>query len=73
MQIYGMTYVLVDAPKLPTGKVVTKFDEKQPRHSVRTGFSFAPHEVIDWVTDAFGNFAYIKRVQDIDEFKRSRF
>jgi ribosomal protein L12E/L44/L45/RPP1/RPP2 len=62
--VYGMTYVLVDAPKQPDlgGRTLTKFDEQklglQPYW-----VAIPPMEILDWVMDAFGVYEYIKRQQ----------
>lgn len=62
MQIFGMSYVLVDAPPLPDKQVVTVADEKES--GIRPYWvSVRPDEVLDWITDKFDRFMYLKRVQ----------
>jgi hypothetical protein len=58
-QIFGMCYTLVDAPPVPEG-VLTKQQEKE--QNIRPYWCFLrPEEVVDWVTDDFDNFTYLKR------------
>ncbi len=67
MQIYGMLYILVDAPVLPADRLVTKRDEQ--RLGLRPYWVLIPpQEILDWVTDAFGNYTYLKRYQLLSEF-----
>jgi hypothetical protein len=67
VQIFGMSYVLVDTPPKPAGKpIVTKADEE--RLDLRPYWVLVkPDEVIDWVVDDFGRYQYIKRRQIVDE------
>lgn len=65
MQIFGMSYVLVDAPQLPEG-IVTKAQEQE--NGIRPYWVLIkPEEITDWVTDPFDNFLYVKRRQILDE------
>jgi hypothetical protein len=63
-QIFGMSYILVDAPPLPTdpGTIVTKQNELdlgiRPYWVV-----MKPDEITDWVVDQFGAVQYAKRKQ----------
>lgn len=68
-QIFGMTYILVDAPSRDTAKVTkggvdtpveTKADEKDAKFRPYW-VNVRPNEVLDWVTDAFDKFQYLKR------------
>lgn len=61
-QIYGMSYVVVDAPVIDPTVVLTKADE------IAQGISpywtlVKPAEIKDWVLNQFGVFHYVKRVQ----------
>ncbi len=66
-QIYGIMYIIVDAP--PKGQeIVSKYDEMQ------AGFrpywvKVRPDEVLDWVRDPFGKYQYLKRCQKINLFE----
>jgi hypothetical protein len=62
MQILGMTYVLVDAPPLPEGQVLSKYDEQALNHKPYWVL-IKPHEITDWDTDQFGKIVYAKRKQ----------
>jgi flagellar biosynthesis/type III secretory pathway protein FliH len=68
-QIFGMVYVLVDAPPLPEDRVLSKADEK--KLGIRPYWVLVrPDEVYDWVTDQFDKFTYLKRrqvMQIVDE------
>lgn len=67
MQIYGVSYVLVDAP--PSPQVLSKAEEDLIRpYWVRV----TPFELIDWVLDPFGNFAYVKRKQKYQTIENGR-
>lgn len=66
MQIYGMSYVLVDMPPLPESDnpnaVLTKQDEKD------IGLTpywvlVKPEEIIDWSVNEFESFTYVRRLQ----------
>lgn len=65
MQIFGMVYVLVDAPVVAE-TVVTKQQEQdlgiQPYWVL-----IKPTEITDWVVDEFENFLYVKRMQIVQE------
>jgi hypothetical protein len=72
MQVYGMVYVLTDSPRLaapgtlPNGRRITKADEK--KLGLRPYFvMMRPLEIFDWVTDAFDQFLYVKRSQEITD------
>lgn len=60
MQIFGMSYILVDSPKVDENSVLTKQD--QIENNIRPYWVIIrPDEVVDWVRDRFGRFQYIKR------------
>ena len=70
-QIFGMTYVLVDAPSR-TSRTVVKGGEAvavQTLADERAAgikpywVTVRPTEVYDWVTDSFDRFTYLKRVE----------
>jgi hypothetical protein len=64
MQIFGMSYVLVDAPQVSEG-IVTKGQEDE--QGIRPYWVLVkPLEILDWVTDHFDKFLYVKRVQCMD-------
>jgi hypothetical protein len=65
-QVFGMTYLLVDAPRKPQG-IVTKADE-EAFNLKPYWVSVKPEEIIDWVVDEFGVFLYAKRKQLLDDF-----
>lgn len=68
MQIFGMAYVLIDAPQvnLPDGLIVTKYVEQQL--NLRPYWCLLkPDEIIDWETDEFGNYMYMKRLQNLTQ------
>lgn len=65
MQIFGMSYVLVDTPSAPAG-----LDENTFSKAVADELNISPYwvlikatEVTDWVIDDFDNFDYLKRLQ----------
>lgn len=71
MQIFGMSYTLVDTPVIPgldgggdasDPQVVTK--EMEETQGIRPYWVLIkPEEIIDWVTDEFEVLEYVKRVQ----------
>jgi hypothetical protein len=63
VQIFGMSYILVDAPPPPAdGSVVSKADEKAL--GIRPYWVLIkPEEITNWVVDDFGKFVYLKRKQ----------
>lgn len=64
-QIYGMVYILVDAPK--TERKLTKFQEKAL--GIRPYWvEMRPDEVLDWVVDDFEKYLYLKRKQCFDTY-----
>lgn len=63
MQVYGMSYVLVDNPPKPVGKAVVTVADEQELGLTPYWVLMRPDEVLDWVTDDFDNFVYLKRVQ----------
>jgi len=68
MQIFGLSYVLIDAPvaELPEGTVVTKYVED--KLGLRPYWCLIkPDEIIDWDTDEFGKYLYMKRLQRIQQ------
>lgn len=66
MQIFGMSYTLVDSPKQPENvAVVTKQTEKD--QNIRPYWCLIhPEEIIDWIVDDYDNFSYVKRRQKIE-------
>lgn len=63
MQIFGMSYVLVDTPAGIT--VLSKADELASK--IRPYWVLVkPMEIIDWVIDDFGEYQYVKRQQCLD-------
>lgn len=61
MQIFGMSYVLVDSPPTPEG-VITKAQEMD--YNIRPYWVLVkPVEILDWVVDPFMRYLYAKRVQ----------
>ena len=71
MQIFGMSYTLVDTPKIPAGvDVVTKQDEQD--QGIRPYWILVrPDEITDWVVDDFGKYLYFKRRQIINQISNS--
>jgi hypothetical protein len=64
MQIYGMTYVLVDAPRINAERPLTVAEESA--NGIRPYWvSMSPLEVTDWVYDEFGKLLYLKRRQEV--------
>lgn len=62
MQIFGMSYILVDMPPKPVQDVVTVADEQELNlkpYWVRV----RADEVLDWAVDDFDTYIYLKRVQ----------
>jgi hypothetical protein len=67
-QIFGMVYVLVDAPPKDPTVVQTKLDEKLA--GLRPYWVLIrPTEILDWATDEFDKFQYIKRIQPLEVFQ----
>lgn len=67
-QIFGHLYILVDTPKIPEGKRLTKAQEKQL--GLRPYWVLIkPQEVLDWVIDPFDKYLYLKRFQLQDTMK----
>ena len=70
-QIFGMTYVLVDAPSRASRKVtkggtevpVETLADEQAAGIKPYWVTVRPTEVYDWVVDAFDKFLYLKRVE----------
>jgi len=65
-QIYGMTYVLTDAPPLPEseGDALPVSKQYEKEHDVRPYWVLMhPIEITDWTTDDFGRLVYAKRKQ----------
>lgn len=65
MQIFGMSYVLVDAPSLPAG-----VSEDNLSVAEANTLELQPYwvllkatEIVDWVVDDFDNYQYLKRMQ----------
>lgn len=63
-QIFGSSFIIVDAPQAPISRPLTKAEEAklgvQP-YWVRV----RPQEILDWVRDEFGNYSYVKRKQSL--------
>jgi hypothetical protein len=60
MQIFGLSYVLVDTPSINTE--FSKLDEE--KNGVRPYWVLVkPGEIIDWIVDEFDAFKYAKRKQ----------
>lgn len=61
-QIFGMSYIIVDTPVVDNATILTKADEL--KNNIRPYWTLVkPDEIKDWVTDSFGTYKYIKRVQ----------
>lgn len=66
MQVFGFTYVLVDAPYIDPEVKLTKAEEEE--RGVRPYWVIVrPLEVLDWDVDEFGNYSYFKRMQTVYE------
>ena len=65
LQIYGQLYVLVDSPLAPDGvEPTSKYDEQV--NGIRPYWVLMPPpQVLDWITDEFDRFLYLKRFQTI--------
>jgi hypothetical protein len=64
-QIFGMSFVQVDAPVKPPD-IITKQQERDA--GIRPYWVLVkPSEVLDWVVDPFDNFVYLKRRQFVTE------
>lgn len=64
--IFGMVYVLVDSPRIPQGRLTRAEENKL---GIRPYWVLLrPTELLDWVTDEFDNFIYVKRQQNITTF-----
>ena len=74
MQIFGMSYVLVDAPVIdPTlaPEVITKAFEEE--NNIRPYWIILrANEIIDWVVDDFDRFTYVKRRQLVSEIQNAK-
>jgi hemoglobin-like flavoprotein len=74
-QIKGIVYGMVDSPRLPSDRQLTKAEEQ--RLKIRPYWVLIqPEEVLDWVVDPFDKFQYLKRVQHLEEmigFEKFRF
>jgi hypothetical protein len=68
MQVYGLMYVLVDAPPKPqTDGIITVAQETEL--NLRPYWvPVRPDEVLDWVVDDFDKFIYLKRQEIRTEF-----
>lgn len=63
-QIFGMVYILVDAPKVDAAETISKAQAAQM--NLRPYWVLIrPEEVLDWVSDEFDKYTYWKRRQDI--------
>jgi hypothetical protein len=66
-QIFGMVYILVDAPPKDPATVQSKLDETLA--GLRPYWVLIrPTEILDWSTDEFEKFQYIKRMQPLEVF-----
>lgn len=68
MQIFGMSYILVDAPQIDGDLTVAQEKEQNIRPY---WVIMRPDEVLDWVVDPFDKFKYLKRCQVIDNIDAS--
>lgn len=60
LQVFGMCYVLVDAPKQNPDTVITQADAVEL--NIRPYWVLVkPHEIIDWLRDDFGKLVYVRR------------
>lgn len=68
IQIFGMAYILVDSPQLPSvvDRPITKQDEEELKFRPYW-ILMSPMEILSWQTDDFENIKYIKRRTDLDE------
>lgn len=66
MQIYGMSYTLVDTPSIKGLDGDQLSLQEQEEQGIRPYWVLIkPDEVIDWVTDEFERLIYAKRVQPV--------
>jgi hypothetical protein len=65
MQIFGMSYILVDAPVKP-GEVISK-QQEQEMGLKPYWVLVKPFEITNWVMDDFGNLKYVRRKQFVDD------
>lgn len=66
-QIFGMVYVLVDAPQVPE-RTLTKAEEN--KLGIRPYWvMITPQEVLDWIVDPFDKYVYFKRVQHLERIQ----
>lgn len=68
MQVFGMSYVLVDTPQLPDidGRPITKQDEEDLKFRPYWVL-ISPMEILAWKTDSFENLSYLRRRTDDNE------
>lgn len=65
MQIFGMSYIMVDSPKIGENIVLSKAMEAEL--GIRPYWILIkPREILDWVVDPFMNYTYVKRMQLVD-------
>jgi len=64
MQIFGMSYILVDAPQVDGDLTVAQEQEQGVRPY---WVLLRPDEVLDWAIDPFDNFKYLKRCQKLED------
>jgi hypothetical protein len=67
-QIFGMAYVLVDAPNIKglDGEEKQLSKQEEEEQGIRPYWVLIkPDEIIDWVTDEFEALTYVKRVQPV--------
>ena len=72
MQIFGMAYVLVDAPALPSGVSQETLSEANAKDLGLDPYwvLIKATEITDWVVDDFDNFEYLKRLQMLNRVTR---
>ncbi len=71
MQIFGMSFVLVDAP--PKSADIQTVAQEQEAGIAPYWVIIRPDEVLDWVVDEFDNFMYFRRRQYVRTVNPSTF
>lgn len=71
MQIFGMSYTLVDTPALPSDVDVSPLTKAQEEElGIRPYWILIrPDEITDWVVDDFDNYEYVKRRQFVNKIE----
>lgn len=62
-QIFGMDYILVDSPVMPSGSTELSVADEEEQGIRPYWVNIRPNEIVDWVVDDFDNFIYVKRLQ----------